>query len=676
MLGAIGSSALLVALAVSVLGLVAAGAGGRQGNAVWIRGAYAAAYTNFGLLVIATIAMVTALVTHDFSVSYVAQVGSRQTPLFYTVISLWGALEGSILFWGLVLTGYTAAVVYLNRNRPGKLVPYATATLFFIATFFMILLVGPANPFHTVFPVPLDGPGPNVLLQNHPLMAIHPPFLYLGYVGMSVPFAFAIGALLSRETGPEWIKSTRRWTMVAWGFLAFAIVAGMWWSYEVLGWGGYWAWDPVENASFMPWLTATAFIHSEMVEERRGMLRVWNFTLVIATFVLTILGTFLTRSGILSSVHAFAEGVVGYYFLGFIAAVLLASFILLAGFSPSLKSKGQLDAVASRETVFLFNNLLLTGFMFTVLLGTLFPLVAEAVRGVKVSVGAPFFNAMTMPICAVLLLLMGVGPALPWRSATPEQLRRQLIPPTILMVVVGVGVVVAGVRQPYAVLAFAFGSFAITANLREYWRGIRSRMTAQGENAAVALVRLVRGNHRRYGGYLAHLGALVLAMGVTASSSFRMEREATLTPGSAMTVGGYTVRLKELWGREEPQRVVVGADIAVERGGQLVGMLDPHMNYYKTSDQPVVTPAVRSRPDADLYVNLMAFEKDGSSATLRVLVEPLVACIWFGGMIVALGAIVALWPGAKGGEQERVSALGARRGARDEELETVAGGAV
>jgi cytochrome c-type biogenesis protein CcmF len=421
----------------------------------------------------------------------------------------------------------------------------------------------------------------------------------------------------------------------------------------------------VENASFMPWLTATAFIHSELVEERRGMLRVWNMTLIVATFILTILGTFLTRSGILSSVHAFAEGVVGYYFLGFIALVLIGSMILLAGRSNSLKSTGQLDAIASRETVFLFNNLLLCGFMFTVLLGTLFPLVAEAIRGVKVSVGAPFFNTMTLPGVAALLLLMGVGPALPWRSATKEQVQRQLIPPTVVMVIVIVGSLVAGLRQPYAILAFGFGAFAITANLREYWRGARSRMRAQGENFFVALLRLVQGNRRRYGGYLAHLGVLTLALGVTASSAFRMEREATIKPGGTITLAGYTVRLNEMWGREEPQRVVVGASLFVERGGKRIGTLDPRLNYFRTSEQPVATPAVRSRADADLYVNLMAFERDGSSATFRVLVEPLVAWIWVGGMIVALGALVCVWPGAA----TRGWVPAGMRRARDEHVE-------
>jgi cytochrome c-type biogenesis protein CcmF len=660
----------------SVYGIATAVFGLTRKKPAFVTGAMQAIYVNFALLTIATAAMVYGLVTHDFSIGYVAQVGSRSTPTFYTVISLWGALEGSILLWGLVLTGYTALVVYLNRDREGKLGPFATATLFGIAIFFLILLVGPANPFHTVFPVPSDGPGPNTLLQNHPLMAVHPPFLYLGYVGMSVPFAFAIGAMLSGETGGEWIRSTRRWTIVAWAFLGFAIVAGMWWSYDVLGWGGYWAWDPVENASFMPWLTATAFIHSEMVEERRGMLRVWNMSLIVATFALTILGTFLTRSGILSSVHAFSEGPIGKYFLVFIALVLLFSMVLVAGSSTELKSKGQLDAFLSRETVFFFNNLALTAFMFTVLLGTLFPIVAEAIRGpaFKVSVGAPFFNMMTLPMCAALLLLMGVGPALPWRRATPEQLRSQLIPPTAMAVVVLIGSFVAGLRQPYALAAFSFGAFAITANVREYWRGVRARMTSMGENFATALAGLVRGNRRRYGGYLSHLGVLVVALGITASSAFRMEHEATIKPGGAITLAGYTVRLEGFFtDTSQARRFVVGAHLFVERGGKRVGTLDPRLNYYVTSEQPVATPAVRSRADGDLYVNLMAFERDGSSATLRVLVEPLVAWIWFGGMIVALGAIVSLWPG---GKANRASATGMRRESLEDELvPAVAGGA-
>jgi cytochrome c-type biogenesis protein CcmF len=601
---------------------------------------------NFGLLTLANVLMVYALVTHDFSVSYVAQVGSRSTPLFFTIISLWSALEGSILFWGWILAGYSAVAIYLNRGRAGSLIPYSAAILLGVGAFFYLLLVGPANPFGRVWPVPMDGPGPNPLLQNHPLMAVHPPLLYLGYVGLTVPFAFAMGALLSGQLDDTWVRLTRRWTVSAWGFLSLAIVAGMWWSYEVLGWGGYWAWDPVENASFMPWLTATAFLHSAMVQERRGMLRVWNLSLVVATFILTILGTFLTRSGIVASVHAFAEGEIGYYFLGFIAVALVFSLVVLAGRSSVLRTTGTMDGVASRETVFLLNNLVLTAFTFTVLLGTLFPLVAEAVRGVKVSVGAPFFNRMTVPLCMALLFLMGVGPALPWRTATGAVLRRQLVPPSVAALVVAILSMVLGLRSPYAVLAFAFGAFALVANLLEYGAGVGARMRSHGEGPLLALGRLVAANHRRYGGYLAHLGVIAMAVGITASSTFRQELDATLHPGEvALAPGGkYGIRFDEPWGIDEPQRFVVGASVTVLKDGREIGALTPRLNFYRTSDQPITTPAVRSRPTLDIYLNLMAFERDGSSVTLRILTEPLVFWIWLGGGIMGIGALIALWP--------------------------------
>ena len=411
----IGLSAVYAALAIAAYGLIAAVVGVKRREAALVRSARAAAYTNFALMLIANLAMVYALITHDFSISYVTQVGSRATPLFFTVISLWSSLEGSILFWGLVLAFYTALAMWLTRSSLGALGAYANAAMLGVGVFFYILLVGPANPFHLMSPAPFDGPGPNPLLQNHWLMGVHPPLLYLGYVGMTVPFAFGVGAMLSGRLDDTWLRVTRRWTIAAWTFLSLAIVAGMWWSYDVLGWGGWWAWDPVENASFMPWLTATAFLHSAMVQERRGLFRVWNMTLIVSTFLLTILGTFLTRSGMLSSVHAFGDGPIGMYFLAFIAIVLLFSLVLLAGRSAELRGAGQLDSVASRETVFMVNNLLLAAFTFTVLLGTLFPLVAEAARNVKVSVGGPFYNRMTLPICVALLFLIGVGPMLPWR---------------------------------------------------------------------------------------------------------------------------------------------------------------------------------------------------------------------------------------------------------------------
>ena len=649
MTGTIAQSALLVSLAVVLLGVVVTPIALRSNRRDWLQLVYGSVYTNFLLVSVATIAMVYALVTHDFSVSYVANVGSRSTPLLFTVISLWGALEGSILFWAWVLAMYAAAVVWLHSRRPGNLIPYASMTLLAVSAFFAILLVGPADPFLPVFPVPADGPGPNTLLQNHILMAVHPPLLYLGYVGMTVPFAFAIGAIVSNEaTSNEWAVLSRRWMLASWGFLSAAIIAGMWWSYEVLGWGGYWAWDPVENASFLPWLTATAYLHSVMVQERRNMLRLWTLNLCVATFVLTILGTFLTRSGILSSVHAFTTGSIGYYFLGFIAVVIVVTLVLVAGHSDRIRTDGNLGGAASRETVFLLNNLFLTAVMLTVLVGTLYPLIAEAIRGVKVSVGEPFFNRMTIPAIVALLFLMGVGPALPWGSTTWADARKRLVPPMIGALVMAAVALLAGTRNAYSFLAFAFVGFAAVGNLREYWIGTRARHRAHRESYPIALGRLIRGNRRRYGGYLAHIGVLIVAIGVTASSTFRTEREATLSPGESLSVSGRTVRLKNVWGREEPQRSVIGATLEVIRkDGTVDGTVEPRMNFYRVSDQPVPTPDVRSSIKGDLYVNLMAFEPNGANATVKVIIEPLVPWIWFGGFVIVLGSIVGMFHGGR-----------------------------
>jgi cytochrome c-type biogenesis protein CcmF len=643
--GLIGLSAIQVALALSVVGIISLLVGGRAGNDKAQTVGYATVYTSFGLVALSTVAMLTALITHDFSVSYVAQVGSRATPLFFTIISLWSALEGSILFWGFLLYGLAALMLYLHRRDPGQTLRYATVTMLAIGLFFLILLVGPANPFGGVSPVPADGPGPNPLLQNHPLMAVHPPLLYLGYVGFAVPFAFAVGAMLSGEVNEDqWIKSAKSWSIASWMFLSAAIIAGMWWSYEVLGWGGYWAWDPVENASFMPWLTATAFIHSILVQERRGMLRVWNLNLVVVTFVLTVLGTFLTRSGILSSVHAFTQGTIGYFFLAFIAIVLIASLILVAGYASELESKGTLDDVASRETAFLIGNLLLSVMTFTVLLGTLFPLVAEAMRGVKVSVGGPFFNRMTLPIVVMILFLLGVGPALPWKRTDRTELKRRMRAPIVTGLLFAVLAVVFRVRDAYALIAFALTGFALATNIGEFLIPTRGRMKAHDEMPFTALGRVIASNRARYGGYLAHIGVLVSVAGVAASSTLKTEREITLKPGESVTVAGQTVRLERVWGREERGRTSIGADVSILRNGKLVDHLEPEQHFFAMSDTPVPTPAVRSSIVRDVYVNLMAFKEDGSSATVRVLVEPLVVWIWAGGGIVCLGALLGLWP--------------------------------
>ena len=657
MIRIVGYSACMAALVLSLWGMVAAIAGARTRRADLIRSAENAALGNFALLLLANSAMVYALVTHDFSVDYVAQVGSRATPLFFTIISLWSALEGSILFWGLVLAGFTAAAVLLYRGRMPEILPYAVATMLGVGVFFYMLLAFPANPFGAVFPVPLDGPGPNPLLQNHILMAIHPPFLYLGYVGMTVPFAFAVGALVSGKLDGEWVRVARTWMVFAWAFLSLAIIMGMWWSYEVLGWGGYWAWDPVENASFLPWLTATAFLHSRMVEERRGLLRVWNLSLVIATFVLTVLGTFLTRSGVLSSVHAFTQGTIGYWFLAFIAVVVLFSAVLLAGRSGELKSNGKLDSPVSREAAFLVNNLLFTAFTFTVLLGTLFPLVAEAVRGVKVSVGAPFFNTMTIPLCIALLLLVGIGPLLPWRRAPTERLKERMRWPTLAL---GLGLGLAllfGERRPSVILAIAFAAFSLVANVGEFVRGTLTRRRAHGEAHLYALGRLVAANPKRYGGYLAHIGVILLAIGITGSSAYTEETEATLAQGETMRVGAYEVEFRELWARDEPHRFVIAAETDVSRDGKQLKALQPKLNFYGGRDEPVTTPAVYSMLRGDVYLNLMAFERDGSSATIHAYFEPLVGWIWIGGFLVFAGAFIAIWPFGRAARAPRGEAM-------------------
>ncbi|HZD04223.1 MAG TPA: heme lyase CcmF/NrfE family subunit, partial [Longimicrobiales bacterium] len=537
----IGTLALMVALPVALWGAGASLVGARRGHAALVASGRNAALAFFGLATLAVGAMEYALLTHDFSVGYVAHVGSRGTPTFITAISLWAALEGSILFWLWVLALYTGLCAWLYRSRHRAELPYATATLLGIGVFFLIVLLGPSNPFETVSPVPLDGPGPNPLLQNHPLMALHPPAQYLGYVGFSVPFAFAVAALATGRVDAWWVRAVRRWTLAAWIFLTLAIIAGGWWAYEVLGWGGYWAWDPVENAALMPWLVGTAFLHSIMVQERREMLRGWNVALVVTTFALTIFGTFLTRSGVIGSVHAFSESPIGPLFLGFLAVVLIFSTALVLWRSTPLRSPGRLDSLLSREAAFLVGNLLFLGLTFTVFLGTVFPLAAEALTGTKVSVGTPYFNGMTVPLLAAVVFLMGVGPALPWRRSGAGGLRRRFLAPAAAGVAATAVALLLGGRGFWPLLTFGLSGFTAWVMLSEVARGVRVR-SGRGEAPPVALARLVAGNRRRYGGYVVHLGVILAAVGITASWNHRTEDEATLRPGEVLDVGGYTLR--------------------------------------------------------------------------------------------------------------------------------------
>ena len=645
MLSMIGSISVIVAFLAAIVVTVSGIVGGFRRNQTLIDVARWGSYLMFAAMTVAFVTMEIALLTHDFSVEYVSRVGSRETPAYYTAISLWSSLDGSILFWGWILAAYAALVAYVQRDSRSRLTPFASGVMGFVAIFFLGLLVGPASPFGTVFPVPANGPGPNPLLQNHPLMGLHPPMLYFGYVGLTVPFAFAIAALLSGKLDEEWIRTTRRWTVAPWAFLSVGIVGGAWWSYEVLGWGGYWAWDPVENASFLPWLTATAFLHSVMVQERRGMLKTWNLTLIISTFLLVLFGTFLTRSGVLESVHAFTEGIIGPLFLGFIAIVAIVSLALIGWRSDRLHAPGHLDGVVSRESAFILNNLFFVAFTFTVLLGTTFPLIVEAVNGNRVSVGPPYFNKVSIPIGLLLLFLMGVGPALPWRRTTPEKLRRTFIVPALVGLASVAVVFALGMRAVWPLVTIGFAGFVMATIVEEFRKGINARKRIAGVSTPVALWQILTRNNRRYGGYTVHAGIVIIIVALAISGTWRAEREVTLNQGEHMVLGDYVVQFDEVWGEQQPQRFVVGSTFTVFRKGKDVGQLQPRMNYYTGSQQPIATPAVKSSLKEDLYLTLMAFDQErGAYATVRAIVNPAVPWLWIGGMIVALGGILAVAP--------------------------------
>ncbi|MDQ3944614.1 MAG: heme lyase CcmF/NrfE family subunit [Actinomycetota bacterium] len=595
---------------------------------------------------IAAGAMEWALVTHDFSIEYVVENHSRATPLLYTVASLWGALEGSILLWGLILAGYLVVVTRRFRDRAADpLVAWATLTGLVVAAFFFGLMLTAANPFKAVSgAIPLDGRGPNPLLQNHPLMAIHPPMLYLGYVGFTVPFSFAVAALVTGRVGEGWLLETRRATLVAWGFLSAGIVLGAWWSYEVLGWGGYWAWDPVENASFIPWLTATAFLHSVVVQERRGMLRVWNLSLIVATFCLTILGTFLTRSGVVNSVHSFTQSAIGPLLLGFLGVVAVTGLALIAWRGDRLRTPGRIDSPVSREGAFLANNLLFAGFAFVVLLGTVFPLLVEALENRQMSVGEPYFDQMTLPIGLALLFLMAVAPALPWRAASAELLRRRLAAPAWTGAIVMAAAAVLGARGVAQLVAFGLGAFAVAGIVRQYRVGVAVRRRSTGEGRVAALRSTVAGNRRLYGGLVVHTGVVVIAVALAASSGYSTKREFRMRQGERVAMAGHRFTYLGSEESQTGQKRTLTARVRVDRGGQRLGVYEPALSIFPNATQAIGTPSVRTGVLRDVYLTLVSSPDQDGRVTLGVQVNPLVVWLWIGGGIVVVGTMVAIWP--------------------------------
>lgn len=639
---ALGRAGITLGFAAAILGAVTVGYGliRHRPELVRLSRWYAGLVFLGGLL--AAIAMERALITRDFTVLYVADNGSTKTPALYNFATLWGALEGSIILWALILGGYLMAVVVKFRKRlADPLVGWAIFTMLIVCIFFFWMLVGPANPFKSFSPpAGFDGPGPNPLLQNHPLMAFHPPMLYLGYVGFTVPFAFAIAALITGRVGEGWLLATRRWTLIAWGFLTAGIILGSWWSYEVLGWGGYWAWDPVENASLMPWLTGTAYLHSVLVQERRGMLRVWNISLLCATFALTILGTFITRSGVIESVHAFTTSGIGPAIISFFALIVLSTVVLIGWRGDRLRSPGRIDSPLSREGAFLANNVLFAAFAFVILLGTLFPLVVEAINDDRISVGVPYFNRMTMPIGLTLLFLMAIAPVLPWRKASGELLRHRLIWPAWIGVGSLIFAVVIGARGFAPVLAFGLGGFAagsagrqvVLATRRQGWRGLIGRAN---------------------GGMIVHLGVVMIAVAFAASSSYVRQAEFTLTQGQSAQFAGHELVYVGQNTKQESAKIVDQVLITIDGTGPWA----PSLNKFANGNQTIGTPSVRTTFTDDVVLSVIDIKGgENGSVTIRVTVQPLIMWLWIGGGVMALGTLLAVFPGRRRNPLDAVSA--------------------
>jgi cytochrome c-type biogenesis protein CcmF len=657
--GALGHTGVLLGLVAALVGIAVIAIGLARGRASTMRSGqfYAPLILLGGIIAVA--AMEHALITHDFSLTFVADNNSTYTPFLYTITGLWSALAGSILLWAVILAGYATAMVWRFRRRATEpLVAWATLVVYVVAAFFFALMLGPADPFrHVVGAIPKTGLGPNVLLQDNPLDAIHPPLLYLGMVGFTLPFAFAIASLITGRLDEDWQSETRRWTLFSWAFLTVGILMGAWWSYQVLGWGGFWAWDPVENAALLPWLVGTAYLHSVMVQQRRGLLRIWNLSLVIATFSLTILGTFFTRSGVLQSVHSFSASSIGPILLGFFGLVVVVGVGLIAWRGDRLHSPGGIDSPVSREGAFLLNNLLFVGFAFVVLLGTVFPLFYEALhQNAQVAVGAPYFNRMFIPVGLGLLFLMAVAPALPWRKTTVEVMRRRLAVPAAVGVLVVVSCVLGGIHGVEPLLAFGLGAFAaasaaraLVLSTRGVWRGSR----AAGAGPARALLSAWRGLvGRANGGMVVHIGVVLIAVGLAAAGAFRHQEQLVLAKGESGIVDGQTIQFVGNSSIASPSHSELRAALRVDGGG----VFYPAISEFGANTQAVGSPAIDSSLRDDVYLTIANIPSKGTSWTFLVVVQPLVVWMWIGGGLVAVGSVLSAVPGRRRRPTDPVSA--------------------
>jgi cytochrome c-type biogenesis protein CcmF len=649
----LGRAALVLAFGLVVYAALVGGYAAYRGRRRLLESATNALFAAFGSVLVAALVLLSALARHDFSFAYVASHTSRELPLGYKLSSFWSGQQGSLLLWLLVLTGIGSAAVALNRRLIRTALPWTVPILGAIASFFALLLVFVASPFETQA-APADGAGMNPSLQN-PYMLAHPPLLYLGYVGLTVPFAFAMGALASGRADERWIVATRRWTLASWTFLGFAILLGAKWAYEEVGWGGWYAWDPVENAALMPWLVSTAFLHSVMVQEKKNMLRVWNAVLVAGAFCLSLFGTFLTRSGVINSIHSFTQSSIGAWFLGFIAVVAAASTALILYRLPLLRSRTRLESLVSREAAFLYNNLFLVAFALTVLWGVVYPLVSEALRGVAVTVGAPYYDFFGIAFGLPLVLLMGVGPLVAWRRASVRALGRSLIVPAALALAAGIALLLAGAgSNPAGLVGYSFAVFVLAAIVLEFVRGTRARHALGAESWIGAFTSLVGRNRRRYGGYIVHAAIVLLLVGAIGIGGFGTTKEAKLQTGQTLRVGDYTLTYLGSEQRRAANALELRARLGVARGGKELGTVLAGKNRYLAEQQTSNEVAIRSdwlRAE-DLFVIADQFNGDGS-VFLKVLINPLVNLIWLAGLVFVAGSLITMWPDAR--EQRRLA---------------------
>jgi len=639
----LGAGALIAGLVAAICAAVAGFIGAATRDDRLLASARNGAFVLAFMLVLASATLIGAFVNHDFSLAYVANHSSRSMPVEFVLAAFYSGQPGSLLYWALTLSIFSSIVVATNYGRLRAIIGHVIGVLMLVETFFLFLLAFVSSPFERVLVVPPDGRGLNPLLYDHGML-IHPPVLLLGYASVAVPYAFAMAALISGRTDADWIRASRRYALFAWAFLGAGNLLGAWWAYHVLGWGGYWGWDPVENSAIMPWLALTAYVHSVMVQQRRGMLKVWNMGLIIATFCLAVQGTFIVRSGVISSVHSFAQSAIGPYFFAFLAIVVIGSVTALVARLPLLRDEGRFDGLVSRESGFLLNNVLLISVAFATYWGTVFPVLSEAVRGVKATVGAPFYQQVNGPLLLGLLVLMGVGPLLPWRRASRVTFTRSFVVPLAAAGILSTALVIVGLRTPAAVVALGAAMFAAATVGWEYWRGARARIRSTGEAAPIALARLVARARPRYGGYLVHLGVALVAVGVVSSQFYQQSREATLPVGASIAIGRYELTHLGLTEQRGSGSRTVSAQLALSEDGGPSHRVAPARVFYESfNDQPATNIVIETRRLEDLYLVLTGWGDDGT-ISLVAYINPMVSLIWFGGVALLLGAIIALWP--------------------------------